>query len=79
MPPAEFEQLSLFEVFPGQKVLIGAFDQKAQRFGSCIMKWGYTRGNGMVINARSETFLYSPFAGSITRKFTPLSNNLSSN
>ncbi len=58
MPPAEFEQLSLFEVFPGQKVLIGAFDQKAQRFGSCIMKWGYTRGNGMVINARSETFLY---------------------
>ena len=61
MPPAEFEQLSLFEVFLGQKVLIGAFDQKAQRFGSCIMKWGYTRGNGMVINARSETFLYSPF------------------
>ncbi|MDD6559776.1 MAG: SOS response-associated peptidase family protein [Lactimicrobium massiliense] len=61
MPPAEFEQLSLFEVFPGQKVLIGAFDQKAQRFGSCIMKWGYVRGNGMVINARSETFLYSPF------------------
>ena len=56
MDPAEFGQLSLFEVFPGQRVPAYVFDRKNNAFRLLAMDWGLPgRDGSLLINARSET------------------------
>lgn len=56
MDPAEFAQLSLFEVFPGQRVPAYVYDRQNSSFRLVTMDWGLPGHNGsLLINARSET------------------------
>ena len=56
MDPAEFGRLSLFEVFPGQRVPAYVFDRKNNTFRLLAMDWGLPgRDGSLLINARSET------------------------
>lgn len=66
LPEDTFRQLSLFEVFPSQRVLAGVWDPVSQKFGLSVAVWGYEKDDGkLIINARSETADTSPFfAGS---------------
>lgn len=66
LPPEKFEEISLFEVFPGQKCFAGYWNAQKHAVRTTIMKWGYPSVNGRtVINARSETCFDSRFfAGS---------------
>jgi len=57
----EFEQLSLFEVFPGSHVLAMVYHPQKQQLQMTPMHWGYASGSGkLIINARSETFEQLP-------------------
>jgi putative SOS response-associated peptidase YedK len=66
MSPKEFAEISLFEVFPGQKAFAAVYDPAKQRSVIRTMQWGYSYAERPVINARSETcFSSSFFAGSL--------------
>lgn len=62
LSPKEFEEISLFEVFPSQKCFVGYWNAKKQEVRTTVMRWGYQgfKGN-TVINARSETCFDSSF------------------
>lgn len=61
MPEKEFNEISLFEVFPGQKALAAVYDAKRAQVRIKVMKWGFVQGTRSVINARSETCFNSLF------------------
>ena len=61
LPEKEFNEISLFEVFPGQKALAAVYDAKRAQVRIKVMKWGFVQGTRSVINARSETCFTSPF------------------
>lgn len=66
LPEKEFEEISLFEVFPSQKCFAGYWNPQKKDVRTTVMKWGYSGFNGrQIINARSETCFKSRFfAGS---------------
>ncbi|MCH4207566.1 MAG: SOS response-associated peptidase [Solobacterium sp.] len=56
LPKKQFEEISLFEVFPAQMVLTAVYNPKTKRMQLVPMHWGYPGKEGKpVINARSET------------------------
>lgn len=60
MDRKEFEQISLFEVFPGQHCFVFAAGNHKDTLKLTSMLWGYS-SRSLVINARSETALDSSF------------------
>lgn len=66
MSEKEFSEISLFEVFPGQKAFAAVYVKEKKAPMIKVMKWGYDIHGRAVINARSETCFTSPFfTGSI--------------
>jgi putative SOS response-associated peptidase YedK len=58
----DFEQLSLFEVFPGSHVLAMIYYPQKRQMQMAPMHWGYPAKDGrLIINARSETAEQLPF------------------
>jgi len=61
MSAKEFNEISLFEVFPGQKAFAAIYDSNKKNVRCKTMCWGYDNHGKKVINARSETCFSSPF------------------
>ncbi|MEE3487038.1 MAG: SOS response-associated peptidase family protein [Bulleidia sp.] len=70
MQKEDFEQISLFEVFPGQRAF--AIASAKEKMKLVPMLWGY-QGKSLVINARSETAFSSPFFAGSGRCVIPCS------
>ncbi len=62
MKPEVFEEISLFDVFPGQKAIVMTASAKPDHTSFTVMIWGFAgRNSQMIINARSETAFQSSF------------------
>ncbi len=61
MSAKEFNEISLFEVFPGQKAFAAVYDTTKKAVRIKTMRWGYDNHGKAVINARSETCFTSAF------------------
>lgn len=70
MKNEDFEQISLFEVFPGQRAFTVVSDREKMKL--VPMLWGYT-GKSLVINARSETAFSNSFFAESGRCVIPCS------
>jgi hypothetical protein len=60
MSEKDFNEISLFEVFPGQKAFAAVYDPAKQKTVIKVMRWGYDNHGKAVINARSEILLCFP-------------------
>lgn len=61
MSEKTFSEISLFEVYPGQKAFTAVFDQTKKMVRIKVMQWGFSLNNKQVINARSESCFHSSF------------------
>lgn len=61
MSEKDFNEISLFEVFPGQKAFAAVYDPAKQKTVLKVMRWGYDNHGKAVINARSESCFASQF------------------
>ena len=61
LPAEEFNEVSLSEVFPGQKAFAAVYDKEKEKPRLKVMKWGYSTHGRILINARSETCFTTPF------------------
>lgn len=59
MQQHELDEISLFEVFPSQLIIVGI--ETNNQFGYKAMKWGLPMDKKLVINSRNESLSTNPF------------------
>jgi putative SOS response-associated peptidase YedK len=69
-----FAEISLFEVFPGQKAFAGIYDTEKKAMRIKVMQWGLAMKDKLVINARCESLMQSSFFQGVSLCAIPASS-----
>ncbi|NLH62851.1 MAG: SOS response-associated peptidase [Erysipelotrichaceae bacterium] len=69
-----FAEISLFEVFPGQKAFAGIYDREKKALRIKVMQWGLPMKDKLVINARCESLMQSSFFEGVSLCAIPASS-----